>query len=157
MRKAFAITCLAVVAVLGMALLAGPAFAAKGPIIKSVKFSGFPKEPTVVIKGRGMGSLPFEAAEAVPPCFEEEVASGDDFGTTVTFQEPSEGWTAGEGPGDCIGLVFSTFTETEVVYHFGSAYSHYSPLAKGDEYSLTINGLTHSGTVKIKKEKKQKL
>jgi hypothetical protein len=156
MRKAFVAAFLAAAAVLGMTLLAGPAFAAKGPMIKSVKFSGFPKEPTIIIKGRGMGSLPFEAAEPVPACFEEEVATGNDFGTAVTLQDTSEGWSAGEGPGDCIGLSFSSFTETEVVYHFGSAYSHYPPLAKGDEYTVTVNGLTHSGMVKIKKEKKVK-
>jgi hypothetical protein len=159
MRKAFATLCIgATAAVLGMALLAGPAFAVKvkPPTIKSVKFKGTETEPTVVIKGTGLGSLPFEAAEEVPGCFEGETATGNDFGSNVVFENTTEGWSAGEGPGDCIGLIFSSFTETEVIYHFGSAYSHYDPLQTGDSYIVKVNGLTKSGTAKVKKPKKPK-
>jgi hypothetical protein len=151
MRNAFARLCLlATAAVLGMALLAGSAFAAKGPKIKSVKFGGTTSEPTVMIKGSGLGSLPFEQAEPVPACFPEEVATGNDFGSAVWFEDTTQGWSAGEGPGDCIGLIFSSFTETKVIYHFGSAYSHYPQIHKGDHYTVMVNGLTHSGTAKIK-------
>jgi len=99
----------------------------------------------------GLGSLPFEHAETVPACFPEEVATGNDFGSTVWFEDTTQGWRAGEGTGDCIGLIFKTFTETEVVFHFGSAYSHYIPLANGDSYTVTVYSLTHSGAVKLKK------
>jgi hypothetical protein len=159
MRKAFATLCLAATtAVLVMALVASPAFAGKvkTPAIKSVKFKGTETEPTVVIKGTGLGSLPFEQAEGVPQCFEGETPTGNDFGTAVVFENDTEGWSAGEGAGDCIGLIFSTFTETEVVYHFGSAYSHYDPLQTGDSYTLTVNGLSFSGTAKVKPPKKPK-
>jgi hypothetical protein len=159
MRRAFATLCLAATtAVLGMALLAGPAFAGKvkPPTIKSVKFKGTTVEPIVVIKGTGLGSLPFEQAEEVPACFEGETATGNDFGTTVVFENTTEGWSAGEGAGDCIGLIFSTFTETEVIYHFGSAYSHYDPLQTGDSYTVKVNGLTKTGTAKVKAPKKPK-
>ena len=152
MRKTFATLCVAATAaVLGMTLLAGPTFAMKGPKIKSVKFVGPASEPTVTIKGSGLGSLPFEHAETVPACFPEEVATGNDFGSTVWFEDTTQGWRAGEGTGDCIGLIFKSFTETEVVFHFGSAYSHYIPLAKGDSYTVTVYSLTHSGAVKLKK------
>jgi hypothetical protein len=157
MRKVLATLCVVTTAaVLAIALFAGSAFAAKGPKIKSVKFGGTPSEPTVTIKGKGLGSLPFEAAEQVPECFPEEVATGNDFGSTVWFEDSSDGWRAGEGGGDCIGLIFSSFTETEVIYHFGSAYSHYPPLAGGDSYTLTVYSLTHSGTVKLKVKKEKK-
>jgi hypothetical protein len=155
MRKVLTTLCLVGTAsILAMALLAGSAFAAKGPKIKSVKFSGTPSEPTVTIKGKGLGSLPFEAAEPVAECFpEEEVATGNDFGTLAWFEDNSDGWRAGEGAGDCIGLIFSTYTETEVVYHFGSAYSHYPQLVSGDGYTVTLDGLTKTGTVKLKVKK----
>jgi hypothetical protein len=157
MRKVLSALCvLATAAILVMALFAGSAFAAKGPKIKSVKFSGTPSEPTVTIKGNGLGSLPFEAAEPVAECFPEEVATGNDFGTSAWFEDNSDGWRAGEGAGDCIGLIFSTYTETEVVYHFGSAYSHYPPLASGDGYTVTLYGLTKTGTVKLKVKKVKK-
>ncbi len=143
-------------AVLGMALFAGPALAKpKPPTIKSVKFSGTPSAPLLVVKGVGLGSLPIGSAEEDPNCFGEEVSGlGNDFGTAAVFSDTSAGWDAGEGPGDCIGLIFKTYTEAEVVFYFGSAYNQYVPLHKGDAYTLTLNGLTKSGTVKIKEPKK---
>jgi hypothetical protein len=152
MRKAFAALCLVgTAAILGTALFAGPAFATKAPKIKSVKFGGTPSEPRVMITGSGLGSLPFEQAETVPECFPEEVATGNDFASTVWFEDNTQGWRAGEGTGDCIGLIFSSFTATKVVYHFGSAYSHYVPIHKGDSYTVAVYGLSHKGVVKIKK------
>ncbi len=143
-------------AVLGMALSAGPALAkAKPPAIKSVKFDGTPSEPLIVVKGIGLGSFPAGSAEEDPNCFAEEPSGlGNDFGTAAVFSDTSAGWDSGEGPGDCIGLIFKTYTETEVVFHFGSAYTHYVPVHKGDGYTLTLNALSKSGTVKIKEPKK---
>ncbi len=137
-------------AIVGMALFAGPALAKgpKPPKIQSVKFSGTPSAPTVKIKGTGLGSVPSGFAEPVPACYPEETATGNDFGNTVWFEDATQGWRAGEGPGDCIGLIFSTYTETEIVYHFGSAYMHYNPLTNGESYNLQVYTLTHSGTVK---------
>lgn len=159
MRKTFATLVMVIAAtVLGMALLAGPTLAAKAkpPAIKSVKFKGTPSEPVVVVKGVGLGSLPFELAEEDPNCFGEEPSGlGNDFGTAAVFSDSTAGWDAGEGPGDCIGLVFKTYTEKEVVFGFGSAYYQYVPIHKGDEYAVKLYGLTESGTVKIKEPKKK--
>ena len=155
MRRMLAtLSVVAAAAGLGAGLEASPAAAMmKGPGIKGVKFVGSPSEPTITIKGVGLGSLPFEDAETVPECFSEEVATGNDFGSALSLQDLTQGWTAGEGSGDCIGLIVSSFTETEVVYHLGSAYSHYPPIAKGDSYTVTVNGLTRSGRVKKMKKK----
>lgn len=51
-------------------------------------------------------------------------------GTDASFEDTSDGWRAGEAPGDSIGPTFSTYTytETEVVCQFGSAYSRFPPL-----------------------------
>jgi hypothetical protein len=70
--------------------------------------------------------------------------------------DSNAGWSAGEGLGDCIGLIFQTFTETEVVFELGSAYHEYVPLHKGDSYTLAINELEISGSVKIKEPKAKK-
>ena len=75
------------------------------------------------MKGRGLGSLPIEAVEEDPNCFGEEPGGlGNDFGSEAFFDENTAGWQAGQGPGDCIGLVFKTYTETEVAFTFGSTY-----------------------------------
>jgi hypothetical protein len=59
------------------------------------------------------------------------------------------------GPGDCIGLIFKTYTETQVIFTFGSSYrqSEYAPIHTGDEYTVNLRGLSKSGTVKIKEKK----
>lgn len=159
MRKAFgALGLIAAATVFGMALLAGTALAKgpKPPEIKSVKFKGTPAAPLVVVKGIGLGSLPVEDAEEDPNCFGEEPAGlGNDFGSAAIFNENTAGWQAGQGPGDCIGLIFKTYTETEVAFTFGSSYHQpeYAPLHTGDEFTVTLRGLTKSGTIKIKEKK----
>jgi hypothetical protein len=150
MRKAFATLCLvATAAVLGTALLSAPALAKKAKI-KSVTFTGTSSEPKVKVKGSGLGSLPIEGAEAPLECFPPETEPGNDFGETVWLQDSTAGWTAGKA-GDCIGLIFSSFTETAIIFHLGSAYREYTPLTKGDHYTVQVYSLTKSGTVKFKK------
>jgi hypothetical protein len=159
MRKAFAtLGLVAAATVLGMALLAGAALAMKSkpPAIKSVKFKGTPAEPLVVVKGIGLGSLPFEDAEEDPNCFGEEPSGlGNNFGSAAVFADETAGWQAGAGPGDCIGLIFKTYTATEVTFTFGSTYHQpeYAPLHKGDTYTLDLRTLTKSGTIKIRERK----
>ncbi len=161
MRRAFAMLgVVAAATIVGMALLSGVALAkAKPPEIKKVKFQGTPAEPLVVVKGSGLGSLPFEDAEEDPNCFGEETSGlGNNFGSAANFADVTAGWQAGLGPGDCIGLIFKTYTETEVVFTFGSSYhqSEYAPIHTGDEYTVNLRGLSKSGTVKIKEKKVKK-
>ncbi|HXB15942.1 MAG TPA: hypothetical protein VNV44_09405 [Solirubrobacteraceae bacterium] len=132
----------------GAAIAKGP----KPPVIKSVKFRGTSAEPFVVVKGRGLGSIP--AAEPDPNCFSEEPGGlGNDFGSAFAFADNTKGWQAGAGPGDCIGVIFHTYTETEVTFTFGSTYhdtAEYGPLEKGDEYGIQVGSLSKTGIIKIK-------
>ena len=158
MRKASRLGILAAATVIGLVLLAGAASAIspKPPEIKTVKFKGTPAEPLVVVKGRGLGSLPFESVEEDPNCFGEEPSGlGNDFGSEAVFNENTAGWQAGQGPGDCIGLIFKGWTEKEVTFTFGTSYHQpeYTPLHKGDEYTVSLRGLTKSGLIKIKEPK----
>jgi hypothetical protein len=153
MRKTLAATAAALLALgLGTAATAAPAFAkmAKPPKIKKVTFTGTGAEPTIAVKGTGLGSLPIEHAEAPLECFPPETEPGNDFGEAAFLEDPTAGWAAGKA-GDCIGLVFSSYTETEVVFHLGSGYREYTPLTKGDSYEVSLNTLTKSGKVKFKK------
>ena len=49
--------------------------------------------------------------------------------------------------GDCIGLVVSSYTNSQVVYQFGSGYTTYGTANSGDAYTLTVQGVAFSGTV----------
>ncbi len=136
---------------LGTAILAGPALAKgpKPPQIKKVKFTGTPAAPTITVRGIGLGSFPAGATEPPLECFPPEPEPGNDFNEAAYFEELTQGWQAGH-VGDCIGLVFSTYTESEVVFHFGTGYREYVPLAKGDGFQVTLNGLVKTGTIKLK-------
>ncbi len=141
---------IAAVAALGMALFAGSSMAkTPKPKIKKVTFTGTPAEPTITVTGIGLGSLPVEDAEEAPECFGGPL-TGNNFGTALNFEDMTQGWTAGHA-GDCIALSFSSYTETEAVFHLGSGYVEYTPLTKKDSYVMTIGTLTKKGKVSFKK------
>jgi hypothetical protein len=111
------------------------------PTITSVAFTGTGANPTVTITGTNFGSLP----SATPAgCG----ATGSNYGATgLWFQDVTQGkWTAGKS-GDCIGLVVSTWTSTQIVFGFGSFYSGFGPVTNKDKYKLEAAGVTKSGTV----------
>lgn len=110
------------------------------PTINSVNFTGSPSDPTVTILGSNLGSKPSGSPAGCS-------TTGDNFpGTSLTFDDTSGAWGAGTG-GDCIGLVVSSYTSSQIVYQFGSGYNSFGTANSGDAYTLTVEGLTYSGTV----------
>ena len=54
------------------------------------------------------------------------------------------------GSGDCIGLVISSYSDSEISFALGSGYTlagYYDPVENGDSYSMTVLGTTFDGTV----------
>ncbi len=110
------------------------------PTISSVAFTGSAANPTVTISGSNLGSEP---SGGPPGCS----TTGQNFpGNSLTFNDSTGGWTAGTG-GDCIGLVVSSYTNSQIVYTFGSGYNEFGTANSGDAYGLTVQGVTFSGTV----------
>ncbi len=110
------------------------------PVINSVTFTGSAATPTVTISGSNLGTEP---TGGPPGCS----TSGQNFpGNSLTFGDTTEGWTAGTG-GDCIGLVVSSYSSSQIVYGFGSGYNVYGTANSGDAYTLTVQGVAFSGTV----------
>jgi hypothetical protein len=110
------------------------------PTISSVTFGGDASNPTVTINGSNFGTEPGSSPAGCG-------TTGDNFtGVSLTFSDTTEDWGAGTG-GDCIGLVVSSFTSTQVVYQFGNGYTVYGTANSGDGFSLTVQGATYSGTV----------
>ena len=61
------------------------------------------------------------------------------------------GW-GGVGPfGDCTGVIISSYTNTQIVFTFGSGYGtgagQYGVLSPGDSFTMTVLGTTYNGTV----------
>ena len=111
------------------------------PTITGVTFTGSPADPTVTIAGSNLG---FEPSGSPAGCS----TTGDNFfGTSLSFDDTTGSWGAGTG-GDCIGLVVSSFTSTQIVYQFGSGYPTYGTANSGDSFNVTVQtGSTYSGTI----------
>lgn len=111
-----------------------------GPTISSVKFTGSSPDPTVTIDGSNLGSEPSGTPAGCG-------TTGDNFsGNSLTFSDNTGSWEAGTG-GDCIGLVVASYSSSQVVYSFGSGYATYGVANSGDSYTLTVQGVSFSGSV----------
>ncbi len=119
-------------------------FKTKAPVVKTVKFTGTPAEPTVTITGSSFGPKPAPEPSEPLSCFAGDTSF--DYGKSLYFTETTRGWTAGE-IGDCIGLVVSSYSETQIVFSFGAGYSHYGQVTSGDSYTLVIGPTKHKATV----------
>ncbi len=128
----------------GSATGADATFKTKKPKITSVTFTGTGSNPTVTIAGSGFGTIP--AANPPTPL---TCVAGDtsfDYGNSLSFNENTRAWGAGQ-TGDCIGLVVTTYTSTQIVYQFGADYSHYGHVTAGDSFTLVVYGKSFTGTV----------
>ncbi|HXB65114.1 MAG TPA: fibronectin type III domain-containing protein [Solirubrobacteraceae bacterium] len=128
----------------GNAIGVDKTFKTEAPSITAVQFAGTPTEPTVTITGSSFGPKPGPEPSEPLTCFAGDTSF--DYGTSLYFTDTTQGWTAGE-IGDCIGLIVSTYTETQIVYRFGAGYSHYGLLTSGDAYTLVVGSTKHGGTV----------
>ena len=116
----------------------------------------------MTVSGSGLGSEPSHDPTYTPEGTQlcPLPASGNqgyDYGTSFFLYDANRNWAGGRyrpslGELDCIGLLPSKFTPTQVVFQFGSAYAQYQQkdnylLAEGDSYQMAINGATFSGAV----------
>jgi hypothetical protein len=111
------------------------------PAISGVTFSGSPSDPSITVTGSNFGSY--------PPIGTPETCqsgdTGDDYGSLgLSFNDSTQGWTAGQA-GDCIGLIVTSWTSTQVVFGFGNEYSNYPPIQSGDQIDVEVQGASFSG------------
>ncbi len=112
------------------------------PSISGVTLSGTPADPTVTVTGSNFGSGP--PASTPETC--QSGDTGDDFGWGgLVFQDLSHGWGGGEA-GNCIGLLLTSWSNTQVVFTFGNQYANYGPMNPGDQVEATIQGATDTVT-----------
>jgi hypothetical protein len=119
---------------------------------------GSPSNPTVTVKGSGFGSSP-PTSTPVPSCPGDPATGlGVNYlnGKLYINDNSSQNWQAGFAPGDCIGLVVSSYSPTKIVFSFGSWYQapggggvgpSGDALAIGDPYTMTVKGTRFTGIV----------
>jgi hypothetical protein len=116
----------------------------KAQVVTSTTFYGPSSDPTVIVNGSGFGSAPV----ALPV----GSGTGDNFvGGQLSFNNDASAlpWQAGY-PGNALGLILSSYTDSQAIFSFGSALSGSNPaysLNAGDPYRLSVNGATSNGTV----------
>jgi hypothetical protein len=111
------------------------------PAITGVSESGPASDPSITVTGTGLG--------ASPPIGTPETCqagdTGDDYGASgLWFSDTTQGWTAGQA-GDCIGLIVTSWSSTNVVFGFGNEYANYPPVQAGDQVQLSVQGATFTG------------
>ena len=126
------------------------------PTVSSVTFTGGSDSPgpTVTVTGSGFGSDPPPGLDnSTTSCgsFEE---NGDLYVEAFYFMDTTNAWGAGEGTppgGDCIGIVVQSWSDTQVVFTFGSVYADDDfgdyMADQGDGFTLYVEGTPFSGTV----------
>jgi hypothetical protein len=117
------------------------------PAVDGVTFGGDPANPTVTVSGSGFGA---NSSAIGPPTGASCSASGSDYGTKFNFADNTNVWGAGTGPGDCIGVVISSYSNNQIVFTFGNGYDLYGgPINDGDTYSMTVLGTTFNGSASL--------
>jgi hypothetical protein len=112
--------------------------------ITAVSFGGTVAFPTVTVTGVGFGTLA-NLGTAQSSC-----GTGSDYAANLFFTDTTETWNAGEGPpfgSDCIGLTITSYSDTGIVFTFGSQYGTGGALLTGgNSYTVNVLGSTFSGT-----------
>jgi hypothetical protein len=126
--------------------------------ITSVAFSGSAADPSVAVHGTCLGERPAPSPSGHPSGLNGcPVVAGDDgydYGTILYIAAPS--WSGGRyrpnlNETDCIDLVVTKFTPTEVDFHFGPFYTRFYPkfsLDAGAAVTVVVNQASANATVR---------
>ena len=110
--------------------------------------------------GSGLGSKPSADPQGHPAgtggCPAVPGDDGYDYGTNLYIAVPAKGWSGGRydpsaNETDCVDLVVTKFTPTEVDYHFGPFYRIYHSklsINDGELVQIAINGANKTIHVK---------
>ncbi len=113
------------------------------PRITALAVSGTETDPVVTVHGTGLGTLTSLGSPQPPGACG---GSGSDFQSNFYFSDLTAGWNAGQGPGDCVGVVISSYSDTAVAFSFGSSYAGLGEnLAEDDSITMTVLGSSFSG------------
>jgi hypothetical protein len=110
--------------------------------VTDVEFSGSPTAPVVTVSGSGFGTQADLGIPNSPGCGPQ---TGSDFGNELWVQDWTDNWVAGRGTA-CIGLLVSSYSDTQIIFSFGSDYSSYT-LSSGADFTLSLLGSSFNGTV----------
>ncbi len=128
------------------------------PAISAVRFGGSPAHPSVTILGSNLGSLPQPSPTGHPAgqggCPALAGDDGYDYGTSLYLAVPAHNWSAGRynpavNETDCIDLVVTKYTTSEIDFHFGPFYTSLYPkftLTAGTQVQVQVGSASFPAT-----------
>jgi hypothetical protein len=120
------------------------------PTIKSIKVSGTVSAPIVTVKGSGLGTL----GNLGPPLAASSCGggTGSDYSNTISVVNHTKNWNAGEvvsAACSYIGLVVTSYSNTKIVFKFGSDLAFFGGLKAGDSVTVTLLGVAKTFTAAV--------
>jgi sugar lactone lactonase YvrE len=121
------------------------------PTVTRVRIFGGYAQPAIVVSGSGFGASPPSPAYPPPAC--PGATTGLLYGNSFYFQDLTNSWTAGQGgpggSGACLGLVVTSWSDSQIIFSFGTDYRAVNQLIlrESDSYSLSLYGTTSTGKV----------
>ena len=134
-------------------LLGSETAASASPSITSVVVGGTQAAPSITVNGSGFGSDVSALGTAYPfPPDCTGLETGLDYGNNFHFKNDTQNWEAGRGThqlGDnCIGVLFTAYSNTQIVFTLGSNYTTSSyHLVAGDNFTMHVLTATFAGHV----------
>jgi hypothetical protein len=118
------------------------------PKIKTVAITGSAAAPTLTITGTGLGTKA-NLGPPTNPCGPNPAGNGFNYAANFYLGDTTNGMEAGRSKPNCdyTGLTISTYTNTKIVFTFGSTYPTFGSLTSGDAYRITLLGTSFNGTV----------
>ena len=119
-------------------------------MIKSIKYGGTVSHPKVTIKGSGFGTL----ANLGTPVSASGCGGGtgsDYHNNALSFVDHTQKWHAGDADPcpDVIGLIVTTYSDSKIVFKFGSSLAAFRGLRAGDLVTLTVLGVAKTSTATL--------
>jgi hypothetical protein len=121
--------------------------------VSAISFAGNVAAPQVTVNGSGFGAAAPQSWSANRTSCGQYASNGRWFGISgLRFTDTTTRFVAGSGyrhKGTCVGIVLASWSDTQIVFSFGSAYDTFMNwyAAQGDACTLDILGVPNACTV----------
>jgi hypothetical protein len=118
------------------------------PVISKVKITGTANAPKVTVTGTGFGTVANLGPATPATACGAPAGSGNNYNNTIPVSDTTRNWVAGTG---CtfVGLFVTSYTNSKIVFHFGSNLSTFGGMKTGDKVTVTVLGAAKTVTAPV--------
>ena len=126
----------------------GVAATSPPPTITALAVTGTRAAPVITLSGSGFGASPPSPDPSTPiTCVAGDTSFTYPAGQ-LQLSDVTRGWTGGV-TGDCIGLIVTSWSTTQVVLGMGADYPNFAPIAAGDSVQVEVKGASFTATAGV--------